>query len=130
YGLHGGLEITFEHAMPLEGLARRDAQAPGRPSRCDMIKRQPLIGGDDPAGQAGADHEGIGGLELAFAPVLADVAVILLIASVEFQQLVVVVADRSGYGVCKSLLNGAAQVAAIYLDFFQVGKRGGHMSPD
>src|SRR5690606_5136199 len=130
YRLHGGLEIPLDDSMPLESLPRRYAKPPGRPCGCDPVQLQPLFGGHDAARQAGADHERISRLKFALAPFVANVAVVLLIAAVKFQEFVVIVADGAGNRVVKAFLDSAAKVAAIYLDLFQMRKRGGHAVPD
>ncbi len=104
--------------MELEGLARRDAQRAVGVAACDFVELQPLRGRADAARQAGADHEAVRGLELLAPALVADVAIVLLVAAVELDQDGVVLADRAGQRILQALDQRAAQVAAVALDAF------------
>src|SRR6185312_10293605 len=71
-----------------------------------------------------AQHESIRRLQLLPAPLVADVAIVLLIAAVELQQLGVVVADGTGERIGQTLGDAAAQEATDALDVFEMGGHG------
>ncbi len=114
--LHRRLQLALDHAVELERLARGEAQRPVGVARRDRVERQPLLRGAHAAGQARADHETVGRLELLQAPLLAQVAIVLLVAAVELDQLRVVFAQRAGDGIGEALDQRAAQAAAGRLD--------------
>jgi hypothetical protein len=64
----------------------------------------------------------VGLFQLVLATVRTQVAVVLLIGSVEFQQLLVVLGHRSGGLIGQSFGDGAAQVVAAGLDVFVGGE--------
>ncbi len=68
------------------------------------------------AGQARADHEAVRGLELLAAPLLAQVAVVLLVAAVELDQHRVVLADAPVSGSAQAVGQRAAQQRLVALD--------------
>jgi hypothetical protein len=88
----GLLELAFDDTVELKRLARGQAQGAIGVATGDLIERQPLLRSADPAGQARADHEAVGGLEFLQAPLLAQIAVVLLVAAVKLEQLRVVLA--------------------------------------
>src|SRR3546814_12224282 len=89
-----------------------------------MIECQPLFRGKYAARKACAHHEAVSGLQFAPAPLVAQVPIILLVAAVEFQQLVVIVADGARDRVAQPLFNGAAQKTAVAFDVLEVGEWG------
>src|SRR3546814_15956502 len=97
-----------------------DAQAASGVCGCGRVEAQPLGRGDDTARQTCTYHESVGGLQFLLAPFIAYVAIVLLVAAMEFQKLVVVVADGAGNRVVPAFFNGAAQVPAICFD--QIGR--------
>ena len=104
--------------MQLESLARGEAQRAVGVAPGNLIERQPLLWRTDAAGQAGADHETVGRLQLLQAALLAQVAVVLLVAAVQLEELCVVFAQRAGNRVRQTLDDGAAQTPAGRLDAF------------
>ena len=56
------------------------------------------------------------GLELLLAALLADVAIVLLVAAVVFDQHLVVLAQRAGDRIGQALQQRAAQAVAVVLD--------------
>ena len=62
----------------------------------DLVERQPLRGGEHAAGNADAQHEGERLLHFLAAALGAQIAVVLQIHAVEFDELLVVLADRAG----------------------------------
>ena len=123
-GLHGGLELALDDAVELERLARGDAQAALGVGGGDGVQAQPLRRRDHAAGRAGADHEAVVGLEPGLAALVAQVAVVLLVAAVVLDQHLVGVGQRTGDGVGQALQQRAAQAAASGLDVFD--GMGGH----
>ena len=106
------LSSRLDHAVELEGLSRRDAQGAVGIAAGDLVELQPLRGLTTPPGRRGADHEAVGRLEFLLATLVAQVAIVLLVATVELDQDRVVVADCAGVRVVQALDQGATQVAA------------------
>ena len=69
-----------------------------------------------------ADHEGKCFLQLVLAAAGADVAVILLVSAVEFQQLLVVLAHRASRKVREPGYDRAPEIVAVDLDVFVRGE--------
>ena len=113
---HGHLELGFDDAVELERLPRRDAQRPVGMAAGDLVQREPLRRRADAARQPRANHEAVRGLELLLAALLADVAVVLLVAAVELDQHGVVLADRAGQRIGEALDQRATQQPAVALD--------------
>jgi len=108
----------------LDRLARGEAQAARAVTRCHRIHRQPLRRRHHAARQAQAQEERVIGLQPGAAARLAHVAVVLLVAAVELQQLYVVGAQRAGDRIGETLAQRAAQVPAFALDPFEIGRLG------
>src|SRR3546814_17064685 len=89
-----------------------------------MIECQPLFRGKYAARKACAHHEAVSGLQFAPAPLVAQVPIILLVAAVEFQQLVVIVADGARDRVAQPLFYGAAPKTDVACDVLEVGEWG------
>ena len=91
-----------------------------------MVQLQPLRRGEHAAGRAEADHELVGGLELLPPALVADIAVVLLVAAVELDQALVVEGQRAGDRIGQAFQQRAAQAATVDLDVFYGGM--GHES--
>jgi hypothetical protein len=78
------------------GLARGRAHRAVAVDARDPVERAPLLGGQHAAGDAHAQHEGEGLLELLARALAAQVAVVLQVHAVEFDQLLIVLDDRAG----------------------------------
>lgn len=117
-GLHGGLQFALDHAMELERLARGDAQRMIGIAGGDAIQCQPLRGRDHPARRARADHELIRRFELLPPPLVANVAVVLLVAAVVLDQCLIVLTQRTGHRICQALFQRPTQAAAFGFDVF------------
>jgi hypothetical protein len=109
--------------VPLEGLPSGNAQGAVGVLGGDAVERQPLGRRHHTTGNARADHEGIGRLELLPTTLVAQVAIVLLVAAVELEQLVVVVADRTGDRVGQAFDDAATQQPAGGLDPLHLGHR-------
>ena len=116
HALHGLLEIFLDHAVKLEGLARGQAQGTRAVGARQMRQRQPLLGAHDAAGQARADHETEGRLELLMLALGAQVAVVLHVAAVELDELRVGFANGAGQRIREAFHERTAQAAARLLD--------------
>ena len=80
------------------------------------IHIQPLLRGADPAGQTNTGHEGIRRLELGLTAFTADIAVVLLVNTMELRELRVVRRQRTGRLIKQTLGNRAAQEVTSLLD--------------
>ena len=116
HALHGRLEILLDHAMQLERLARGQAQRTRAVRARQLAERQPLLGRADATGQARADHEAVGRLELLMLALGAQVAIVLHVAAVELDELRVGVADGAGQRIGETFHQRAAQAARRLLD--------------
>ena len=124
-GSEGLLEFALDDAVQLEGLPGRQPQRAVGVATRDRIERQPLLRSAHSARQARTDHETVGRLEFLQTPLLAQVAVVLLVAAVQLQQLRVVFAQRTGDRIGQALHDRAAQPAARGLYLFN-GRELGH----
>ena len=84
----------------------------------NLVELQPLRRGADTARQPGADHEAVRRLELLAPALVAEVAIVLLVAAMELDQDGVVLADRASERILEALDQRAAEVAALALDAF------------
>ena len=123
--LHGLLQILLDHAVHLESLARGQAQRPGGVGAGELRQRQPLLRRHHAAGQARADHEAVGRLELLVFAFGAQVAIVLHVAAVELDELRVGLADGAGQRIRQALDQRAAQAARRLLDDFDGRRRVG-----
>ena len=81
-----------------------------------LVERQPLLRRDDAARQADADHEAECLLQLFLHPLRPQVAVVLEIHAVEFEELGAVLADAAGQRISHVLGKLAAQIVAARLE--------------
>src|SRR5690606_2218249 len=109
-GLHEGLQLPFAYAVKLNGLARGDAQAALGILLGNAIEPQPLRGAEQAARNTQAHHELINPLQLAALAISAQIAVILLIDTMEFHQQWIVAGNGTGDGVDQPFGNIAAQI--------------------
>ena len=102
----------------IAGSARTSGDRKIGESGGDRVKLQPLLWADDAARCAGADHEAVGRLQLLQATLLADIAMILLIAAVKLDQHLIGLGQRAGGLVGQPFEQGPAQRATLRLDVF------------
>jgi len=114
----GLFEIALDDAVELESLPGRELERSVGMLESDAVHLEPLHRRGDAAGDADADHERVGGLELLLAALFADVAVVLLVDAVKLGELLIVLRDGSGRRVGESFEDGAAQVIARVFDAF------------
>ncbi len=146
------LRLTSPHAASVSASARLIAAMPGLSSRLmtpchwnvwrDVMRNVPLAcsraiaskashcaGVTTPPGsRPRPDHEGIGRFEFLSPPLVAQVAVVLLVGAVEFEQLGVVLGDCTRDGVEQAACDRSAQQAAVGLDTFEIGNRRVHFN--
>ena len=118
----GTLQIALDDAVKLKGLTRGQLDSSVRELGSEAVGLQPLLRSGNSTRHADTDHEGISLLQLVLATVRAEIAIILLIGSVELEELLVVLTHRSSGQVCKPFGNRAAQVVAVDLDVFVRGE--------
>ena len=101
--------------MQLQILPGGDAQRAVAPCAGDVIVGEIRLGGHDPTRDSGADHHHVVLVEAELAGLLAQVAVVLLIDTVELEDHLGVVAEDAG--VLEQLVaQGSAQAVAPRLD--------------
>ena len=103
-------QIGFHDAVKLDALARGDAQRVVAVSRGEIVEHAPLLRRHHAAGNAAADHHDV------FLAGLAQVAVVLLIAAVKFQELVVVLAKngrRSASASVAAMVPASVGIASL-----------------
>ena len=89
-------QTGFHDAMKLDALARGDAQSVVAVFRREIVEHNPLLRRHHAAGNPPADHHDV------FLAGLAQVAVVLLIGAVKFQELVVVLGEMVGVRVVQA----------------------------
>ena len=104
--------------MELEGLPRGEPQRAVGVVVGDAVQRQPLRRRHEAAGQAHADHEAEGLLQLLLGALAAHVAVVLQIGAVELRELLVVLGDGAGHDLFEAVRDRAAKLMARFLDEF------------
>src|ERR1700722_13762769 len=102
--------------MKLNRLSGCQTQRAIRITRGDRIQRKPLRRRDYAAGQTRAYHELVVGLELLQTSLVAQIAIILLIAAVKLDQLRVGIGDGARDRIGETFLQRAAQATAVRLD--------------
>ena len=129
-GVHRGLidlfdralEVALDDAVKLEGLTRGELDRAVGKLRRHAVGFKPLLRSGNTARHADADHERVGLVELVLAAVGAQVAIVLLISAVEFQQLLIILRHRSSRHIRKPFGNRATEVIAARLDVLVRGK--------
>src|SRR5439155_20165679 len=109
------LQVAFVYVVQLEALTGGGAQRVVRVPTRYLVEGQVLVGGENPARDLGADHH-----DPLFVPTLlagagAQIAVILLVDAMEFEDLVLVLGEVRGVAL-QRLLDGPAQVATGLFD--------------
>mmetsp|Transcript_116638 Transcript_116638/g.362407 ORF Transcript_116638/g.362407 Transcript_116638/m.362407 type:complete len:906 (+) Transcript_116638:140-2857(+) len=113
---HRALDVALQHAMQLPRLARGDFQrAVGELPR-HVVHRYPLLGGAVAAREPHADHEAESALKAELLTLVPQVAVVLLVAAVEFDELCVLEGHLTRRDVVKRLLERAAELVCLSLD--------------
>ena len=105
------LQVRLGDAVDLEGLARRHAQVPLAEALAEVVEHEVERAGALARGHLEAEHE-LPGL---LGALLALLAVVLLVAPVELEQVVRVVADRDRLHVGQVLDQRVPQVVALEL---------------
>ena len=113
--LDGRTNILLQHPVELEGLARRQPDGVAAMCPCQLVDLQPLLRRADPAGEAHADHERKGRLQLLPPPFVADVAIVLLVDAVELHELVAREGHPGGDPIEQIVRDVAAQIIAVVL---------------
>ena len=91
-----GLDVVFEHAVKLKGLAVGEADGTIQGLRAGkLVDAQPLFGLDNATGQTAAQHHVFERLELLRHTLGADVAIVLLIHAVKADKLEIVAAKAA-----------------------------------
>ena len=109
---------ALDDAVKLEGLAGGELDRCVGELRGNLIHLKPLRWRCNTTWDSDADHETVGFFQLMLTTVRAEIAVVLLVSAVEFQELLVILAHGTGDDVGKALLNRSAQVVAVGLDVF------------
>jgi hypothetical protein len=117
------LHVLLQNAVELEGLTvgQTDTAVNGVIGG-KFIDRLPLFGGDHPARQTAAQQHRMTRLQLLCGTLGADIAVILLVHTVETDQQEVIAFKTAGQTVVQIFRNGAAQVVAFQLHALGVGQ--------
>eukprot|EP00160_Parvularia_atlantis_P006892 Unigene1606_Nuclearia_a/m.4970 Unigene1606_Nuclearia_a/g.4970 ORF Unigene1606_Nuclearia_a/g.4970 Unigene1606_Nuclearia_a/m.4970 type:complete len:404 (+) Unigene1606_Nuclearia_a:1253-2464(+) len=127
-------ELALDDAVELEGLPRREPDGAVGVRVGNAVHGQPLCGRADAAGHTHADHEREGLLLLESTPLLAQVAVVLLVDTVELGQHRVLLCERARALVLQALRNRPAQKVADGFDGLGRlggrGRRGGRLGHD
>ena len=109
-------DIILDDPVKLEGLARGDADLVVAVLAREFVELEPLRGRTMPAGQADADHEAEIGLQLLPPPLVADVAIVLLVHPMHLHQPRIVGRKCPGDAVEQARLDCPAQIIAVPLD--------------
>lgn len=112
------LEVPFQDAMKLEGLAGRDAQRTVAVTARQFVQLQPLPRRADAARHPHPDHEAVGRLQLLPLALVAEIPVVLLIGAVELEQLGVFRGYGAGRPIGQAFLDGSPQIEAARLEVF------------
>ena len=94
--LHGAAHVRLDDSMELKRLPRGQSQRPVGVVAGDPVERQPLRRRDDAARNAHADHEAVSLLKALLGTLATHVAIVLKVGAVKFDELLVVLGDRSG----------------------------------
>ncbi len=111
------LQISLEHAVQLKSLASSNSKRSVAQVARDTVVCEVLLRAQRPAGKLGADHEHPGFIEILLFPRQSLVPIILLIGTVEFQELILVVGEVRPVPE-KRFLNCTSQGMTLGFDFF------------
>ena len=125
---HGRLQVRLDDAVQLHRLPRGQPHRPVGIGARHLVDRQPLRRREHAAGNAHAQHKGEGFLHALLGALGAQVAVVLQVEAVEFDELLVVLHDRAGNILAQALLKRAAQIIARFLDALVARDGVGHHS--
>lgn len=106
--------------MHLKSLPRRQSQCPVAVLMGQLIHDKPLCRRRHTAGRYYPQHELESRLQLGAFPLTAQIAVILHVAAVEFQQPVVILRQTSCNRIAEGLDKRPAQIIALQLDMFNI----------
>ena len=95
-GFERRLQIRFDNSVQLHRLPRGQTHGAVRIVARDLIECKPLFWTEHAARNANADHEGEGLLHFFSRTLRPQVAIVLQIHAVEFDQLLVVFDDSAG----------------------------------
>src|SRR4029077_16907432 len=115
------LDIALEHAMKLKVLARRNPQRAVGPSPADLVVCDVCVRRHDASRNSRPDHQLVVLVQASGTSFLTAIAIILLIDSVELEQLLGVVTKR-GRVLDKLLFDQATKVVARRLDGLVLGQ--------
>ena len=112
-------QIIFHDPVELDALPRGDTQGIVAILRGEVVEHAPLLRRHHAAGDAAANHHDV------FLAGLAQIAVVLLIRAVKFQELVVVLGKMAGLRIGERLSNRARERRAVLLQELVVRWRSG-----
>ena len=115
-------KVPLQHAVELERLPRGEADFAVGIFVRKGVQLQPLLGRDDAARRADADHEVEGRLQPLPRPLVAEVAVVLHVRAVKLQQEVVAFRHGRRDPVFERLQDRAAEEIAGRLDVLLLGR--------
>ena len=119
-----GLDVVFEHAVKLKGLAVGEADGAIQGLRAGkLVDAQPLFGLDNATGQTAAQHHVFERLELLRHTLGADVAIVLLIHAVKADKLEIVAAKAAGEAIDEIVADAALEIMALAFEALVVGRR-------
>ena len=110
------LQILFDNPMQLIRLTSCQLEIFVSKIARHPIHFKPLAGRRNSAWNPDTDHKAKGLLKSGTLPLDADIPVILLVGSVEFEQLLVILGDGSRGVICQTLGDGSPKVITGSLD--------------
>jgi hypothetical protein len=110
-GTDGRLEVALDHPVDLKILARGDPKRRLSVPIGDFVVQEVLFGREPASGQLGPDHEGVR------FPTLTLIAIVLLIRTVEFDELLFYFFEMVRIGP-KCSRQSAPKAVALLLDRF------------
>ena len=119
--LDGAFQVRLDHAVELKGLAGGELEIVVAVFFAKSIGGEPLSRGGNTTRHADADHEGISFFQAVLAAIGTEIAIVLHIGTVEFDELLAVFRDRTGGDIRELLGERAAEVIRADFDVFVGG---------
>ena len=120
--LNGGFQVAFSDTVQLKRLAGGEFHGAVAVAVGKFVHAQPLCRCGHAAGYPYADHERVQGLQFLGFPFAIEVAVGLLVGTVEFNQLCIIGIQSPGDFVFNTLHQRAPEVIAVDFDMFDFRK--------